>query len=245
MSKTLITITGNWHKDYYSNWIECETTWVPKLREKGYDVLYLMSNPHLDKDYELQGNFFFSKCLDNKYDIYMKCEYFISKYVLNETEYQYRYHIDSDSFVHPDRFIKFIEDYTITNPKDYVGCAVPYPGLNWHSLVQKEFDSKDLWASGGSGFLLSRKSMKYLVEDFSRDEFKDTIFEDKIVGEILYRNGINLFHDSRLLLASPYRQTIGNPTGSPINFIGNKDSFLAVQHYCDGHMKELIHLLEL
>lgn len=245
MQNTLITIIGTWAESHSKNWIECESTWVPKLREKGYDVLYLMSNPHLDKDYELQGNFFFSKCLDNKYDIYMKCEYFISKYVLNETEYQYRYHIDSDSFVHPDRFIKFIEDYTITNPKDYVGCAIPYPSFHWDNLIQKEIDNVNIWASGGSGFLLSRKSMKYLVEDFSRDEFKDTIFEDKIVGQILYRNGINLFHDSRLLFTSPYKQIMHNPSNDPVNFIGNKDSFLAVQHYCHGHMQEIIDKLEL
>jgi len=245
MSKTLITITGNWQKDYYSNWIECETTWVPKLREKGYDVIYLMSNPHLDKDYELIGNFFFSKCDDTKYDIYLKAEYYISKYILDETDYEFRFHTDSDSFVHVDRFIKFIEDYTVNNPKDYVGCAIPYPGLNWDHLVQKEFDSKNLWASGGSGFLLSKKSMYHLYHDFDRNKYQDTIFEDKIVGEILYNAGINLFHDSRLLFSSPYKQTIGNATGKPINFIGNKDSFLAVQHYCDGHMKELMHLLNI
>ena len=43
--KVLITITGTWAKTHYKNWIECETTWVPKLREKGFEVLYLMSNP--------------------------------------------------------------------------------------------------------------------------------------------------------------------------------------------------------
>ena len=84
-------------------------------------------------------------------------------------------------------------------------------------------------------------------ENFDKfgEVYFSTIFEDKIVGEILYNAGINLFHDSRLLFSSPYKQTINNPSGKPINFIGNKDSFLAVQHYCDGHMKELMHLLSI
>ena len=245
MQNTLITIIGTWAESHSKNWIECESTWVPKLRELGFEVLILMSNPYLDKEYEKIGNFFFSKCSDNPDEIYLKSQYFISKYVLTKTNYEYRFQLDSDSFVHPDRFIKFIKDYTINTPKDYVGCAIPYPGFHWDNLIQKEIDDNNIWASGGSGFLLSRKSMKCIVNGFKRNEWEDLYIEDYIVGKILYKNNIKLFHDSRLLFSSPYKQIINNPGNDPINFIGNKDSFLAVQHYCHGHMQEIIDKLEL
>ena len=245
MSKTLITITGNYTLSHYSNWIECESTWVPKLREKGFDVLYLMSNPHLDKDYELKGNFFFSNCSDDLDQIYYKNHHYISQYVLNETDYDYRFQIDSDTFVHPERFIKLIEDHTLTNPKDYVGCVIPYPGFNTNNLVQQYIDTPGHYASGGSGFLVSRKSMGYMVEDFDPITYPYLNFCDKITGEILYKRDILLFHDSRILFESPYKRTISDPHNIGTPFIGEMDSFLALQHYCDGHMKEIMDKLQL
>ena len=121
MKKVLITITGTWSDPGYKNWIECEATWVPKLREKGFDVLYLMSNPHLKNYYEKIGDFFFSSCRDGKDEIYYKNHYHISKYILEETDYEYRLHVDSDTFVHPDRMVSLLEQFTSEEQKkDFV-----------------------------------------------------------------------------------------------------------------------------
>jgi hypothetical protein len=241
----LITITGTWVSSHYSNWIECETTWVPKMREKGFKVIYLMSNPHLDKNYELVGNFFFAKCPDTLESIYYKNHYHISKYLLKETNYQYRFHVDSDTFVHPDRVIDIFKEYTIVNPKDYVGCVTPYPGLNTNFLNKIEINEPNYYASGGSGFLISRRSMKYMVGLFNEEEYETLADCDKITGEILYKEGIRLWHDSRFLFESPYKLIIDNSENLPNPFVGDPNSFLAVQHYCNGHMKEIMELLNL
>lgn len=245
MPKILLTITGTWSESHSVNWMECATTWVPLIKKQGIDVLFLMSNPHLDREYEIKGNFFFAKCPDTVKKIYWKNHYYISKYFLEETDYDYRFHTDSDTFIHPERFKQLLEDFTINNPKDYMGCVLPYPGFNVNDNRSEEIKGEGFYASGGSGFLLSRKSHKYLVEDFNEEEYEHLGFCDKITGEILYNRGIKLWHDSRLLFESPWNRTIADPhnLGSP--FIGDKDSFLAVQHYCNGYMYELKQKLSL
>lgn len=245
MPKTLITITGTWVQSHSQNWIECASTWVPKLKEKGFDVLFLMSNPHLDKEYEVVGDFFFARCSDKLEKIYLKNHYYISKYILNETDYDYRFHTDSDTFIHPERFIPFLEEYTETTPKPYVGCAIPYPGFDTNVLNKLEITDQNFYASGGSGFILSKEAHKPLIEDFKEENYDHLGYCDKIVGELLYKNGINLWHDSRMLFESPYLRTIYNPSNIYSPFIGDKDSFLVAQHYCNGHMKEIIDKLEL
>lgn len=245
MKNILITITGTWAESHSKNWIECESTWIPKLREKGFDVLVLMSNPHLDKDYEKIGNFFFSKCGDSMDYMYLKNHYYLSKYLLNETDYDYRFHTDCDSFIHPERFIKFLEDYTITTPKDYVGCAIPYPKFNARNLHQEIITNPNIYASGGSGFLLSRKSHSYMVNDFIKEEYETLYCCDLITSQLLRKNNIDFFHDSRLLFESKYKTIMRHPYGTVNPHIGDKDSFLAVQHFCQDHMQEIINELEL
>lgn len=245
MKKTLITVTGTWVESHSKNWIECESTWIPKLREMGFEILILMSNPHLDKEYEKIGNFFFSKCGDSMDEMYLKNHYYISKYLLDETDYDYRFHTDSDSFVHPERFIKLLEDYTITNPKDYIGCTIPYPGLDPRTLHQETMVDEQYYASGGSGFILSRKAHSYMVNDFKIDEHETLYCCDKITGMLLRRNGIYLFHDSRFLFESKYKTIMRRYNEIPNPHIGDKDSFLTVQHFCNGHMQEIIKELEI
>lgn len=258
MKNVLITVIGTWHSSSSQNWMECESTWVPKLREKGFEVLYLMSNPHLKNYYEKIGNFFFSSCRDGKEDHYHKNHLYISKYLLEETDYEYRLHVDSDSFIHPDRIIPFLEQFTSgEEKKDFVGCVHPYPGIN--SNIHNTFlvEDPNSFLSGGSGFLLSREVHTHLLNDFNPEEYKNYIFngeplmtpthccDDVVAAKIIRNAGFETWHDSRFLFISPYRNTLHNPYNIPLNFIGNKDSFLAVQHYVNGHMQEIMNKLEL
>lgn len=245
MHKTLITITGTWNSTHSKNWIECASTWVPLLKKYGFDVLFLMSNPHLNKEYEVIGDFFFSRCSDDKDSLYLKNHYFISKYLLLETNYNYRFHTDNDTFVHPERFISLLKEYTETTPKDYVGCVIPYPGLNVNHLNKLEIKDPGYYASGGSGFILSREAHKPLINDFKEENYDHLAFCDKITGELLYQNGIKLWHDSRILFESPYKRIIDDPGGLGSPFIGDKNSFLAIQHYCNGYMKKILDKLEI
>jgi len=38
--RVLITITGTWAESHAKNWMECEMTWVSRLRKMGFDVVY-------------------------------------------------------------------------------------------------------------------------------------------------------------------------------------------------------------
>jgi hypothetical protein len=239
--KTLITITGTWFPSHSPNWIESASTWVPLIKEKGFDVLFLMPNPYLDKDYEIIGDFFFAKCPDGLENIYLRNHYYISKYFLNQNDYDYRYHTDCDTFIHSERFTDLIKEYTEITPKDYVGCVIPYPGLNPNVLNKLEIKEKNYYASGGSGFLLSKKAHEPLVNDFKKEDYNDDLSAcDRITGSLLYQKGIKLWHDSRILFESPYRKIISDPYNLGTPFIGDKDSFLAVQHYFNGHMREIL-----
>lgn len=254
--RVLITITGTWAPSHAKNWMECEMTWVSKLRKMGFDVVYLMSNPHLDKPYERIGNFFFANCNDDLNSIYLKNHYYISQYVNKDTDYDYRFHTDSDTFIHPERFVSLLEEYVNETPKDWVGCVIPYPGFNPWTLNKCEilsgnWNNISYYASGGSGFLLSNKAMQILVDELDYDSYinktnqepwgSDKLWAcDLIAGHFLYKNGINLWHDSRILFESKYK-TIMSGVGQP--FVGDRDSFMTVQHYCNGHMCEIMEML--
>lgn len=242
----LVTITGTWSKSHYLNWIECESTWVPKLREKGFDVLYLMSNPYLNNYYEKIGNFFFSNCKDGKDELYYKNHYYISKYLLEETNYTYRLHIDNDTFIHPERIVPLIEHHTSKeHKKDLVGCTIPYPGFNANKLYIKRIDDTKYHASGGSGFLISRRAHNPLFENFKKEDHKNLGHCDFILTKLIREKGLDFWHDSRFLFVSPWKNNIKDPNNVGIPFIGDNDSFLAIQHYCNGHMKEIMDKLEL
>ena len=101
------------------------------------------------------------------------------------------------------------------------------------------------YASGGSGFILSRKAHSYMVNDFKIDEHETLYCCDKITGMLLRRNGIYLFHDSRFLFESKYKTIMRRYNEIPNPHIGDKDSFLTVQHFCNGHMQEIIKELEI
>ena len=256
--KVLITITGTWAESHATNWMECEMTWVKKLRKMGFDVVYLMSNPHLDKPYERVGNFFFAKCKDDLDSIYLKNHYYISQYVNNDTDYEYRYHTDSDTFIHPERFVSLLEEYVNKTPKDWVGCQIPYGGHDPWQLVKCEIpprtdNSTQWWASGGSGFLLSNKAMDILVNELDYENYINKTNQwpwftwqwacDAIAGQFLYKNGINLWHDNRIMFESKYKVIIADPLNRGVPFVGDKDSFMTVQHYCNGHMFEIMKTL--
>ena len=84
-----------------------------------------------------------------------------------------------------------------------------------------------------------------MVKDFQIEEHETLYCCDKITGGILNKNGIKLWHDSRLLFESPYKRMIYDPHGIGTPFIGEKESFLVAQHYCHTHMKEIMNKLEL
>lgn len=238
--RILIGVPGTFNYPHSKNWIECESTWIPLLREKGYDVKILLSDPDQNEIYKIKGNFFLSKNSDEKNGLYYKNYHFISKYILSSDKYDYYFKIDSDSFVHPERFDEMIVSlFNSEEVPDYLGCCIPYLGWDTRTKVFCKIQTDYTFASG-AGTLLSRKSLNLILNGFDPIIHTYLHFDDKVVGDIL-RYKVDMYHDSRILFFSKYDMAgLIDMSSEGVTFISDDDSQLAIQHYCAGHMREIM-----
>jgi len=239
-SKILIGVPGTFNETHSKNWIECESTWIPKLREKGYNVKIILSDPEQSKNLDIKGNFFITKNSDLKDELYHKRWSHISEYVIGSDDYDFYFNIDSDCFVHPERFDDMMSSIVNFNePVDYLGCCIPYRGWNTYKSLFTKITDVYCYASG-SAILLSKKSLSILKEKFDPAIHTELHFDDKVVGDIL-RGSVSFYHDSRILFFSKYDMAeVIYPSNEGPTFISDIDSQLAIQHYCNDHMREIM-----
>jgi GR25 family glycosyltransferase involved in LPS biosynthesis len=115
------------------------------------------------------------------------------EWIYNNTDYEYVYKIDDD-FVFTEKNKSFNEMY------DYYGnILVKNLDRKWHfrkcsnnELNNLEYAGKFIapYAAGGHGYILSRKSLEILINNKESFYNKYEFYEDKIVGDILYKNKI-------------------------------------------------------
>jgi len=115
------------------------------------------------------------------------------EWVYYNTDYNYVYKID-DNFIFTDKNKIPYEMY------DYYGnFLVKNLDRKWHfgkcannELNNLEYTGKFIapYAAGGFGYILSRKSLEILLKNKEFFYDKNEIYEDKIVGDILYKNKI-------------------------------------------------------
>ena len=103
-SKLMIMVTGTTIEPWDQNWKECESTWIPELRKLGYTVMVAIGNPNLETEWKIDGDMIWFKAEDTKRGLYDKSIRLPIDWILSETDYEYYFRIDSDSFVHPSRF---------------------------------------------------------------------------------------------------------------------------------------------
>jgi hypothetical protein len=113
--KIVIMVTGSHRKS--ENHIECEQTWIPKLREMGFDVFVALGNVDVENYGHLTLNDFKNyyefinehtiqfRTFDSKVGLFDKSIKLPIQWILENTNYEYYFRIDSDSFVHPERFV--------------------------------------------------------------------------------------------------------------------------------------------
>jgi hypothetical protein len=132
-SKLIILVTGTTIEPWDQNWKECETTWIPELRKLGYNVMIAIGNPDLDTDYSINGNIITFKADDTKTGLFDKSIRLPIKWILHNTDYEYYFRIDSDSFVAPIRFDRMmIENFYEIPNLHYMGCSHPANFINPH-----------------------------------------------------------------------------------------------------------------
>ena len=155
---------------------------------------YILIKGDSDETYYDENN----KILNVKcYDIYENLSLKMAmayKWIYDNTNYDFIYKIDDDHNFNKYKIPHNYEDY------DYYGneiCVKKFYTKSWHfgkchsdelntTLCSDEFIHK--YANGGFGYILSRHAIKILLDNY--DELITKLYEDKAVGDILYKNKI-------------------------------------------------------
>ena len=254
--KVVIIIAGTNNQPWDQNWKECERTWAPKLREMGFKVLVAVGNPDIDKAgtitplqlknyWQIEGNIIRFNTFEGKNDLYNKSIGFPAKWVLEETDYEYYIKIDSDTFVHPERFKTMLESNLKDFPDlDYMGCCIPWMGWNTHQWNRSVICREGAYASGAA-YMVSRRAMQILLDRVKFQQASDFIYDDLVLGRTMWQNRIPLLHDSRIMFDSKWKRIIYDPHNFGLPNISDKDSHVAIQHYMDKRMDEAMQTLGL
>lgn len=257
-NKFFITITGTFNSPWDKNWKECVQTWGKELIIKGYDLKIVAGDPNMDTDYEVKGNFLYVKCDDTKLGLVDKA-FLSNKYFIEQTDCEYHVRVDSDTFVHPERFDDWCKEILTKENIDYLGCVLPYflrldVHYSYLPITNEKFAS-------GTMYFLSRKSSQTFINNYTEDFLTHELldghpvdevkgWDDRVVGTLLWVNGIKLTHDSRIFFDSKWNNGPDAHWGKLRNnstleiiwdpmYITTTD-WLVAQHYCSDHMEELI-----
>lgn len=258
-SEFFITVTGTLNSPWDKNWKECIQTWGKDLIIKGYNLKVVIGDPNLDTEYKEQGNFLYVRCDDAKLGLVDKAV-LSNKYFIEQTNSKYHIRIDSDTFVHPRRFDEWcLELNSKETTIDYLGCVLPY-NMD-HKVNYKYLPIMDGRFASGAMYFLSRKSSETFVSNYTEDFLTHELMEgapinqvkgwdDRVVGSLLWLNGIKLTHDSRIFFDSKWNNGPDAHWGKLRNsltqeiiwdpiYITEAD-WIVGQHYCSDHMEELI-----
>jgi len=253
--RVVVMVTGSNVEPHDKNWKECERTWVPKLRELGYKVIIAVGNPDVGfvKTDEQKNNYFKFiseniiqfNTFDNKFGTFDKSIKLPIKWILENTDYDFYFRIDSDSFVHPKRFDKMIKENLQKFPDlDYMGCCLPWMGWNPHQH-SREMVCRDRHFAAGCGYMISRKGMEIADKKMRIDEPVHFYVDDWVLGRAMWENRVPLLHDSRIYFESKHNVQINDFSKVGVPDITESDSHIAIQHYMKGKMDDAIKKLKL
>ena len=236
-SKLIILVTGTTIEPWAQNWKECKSTWIPEIKKLGYNVMVAIGNPNLETEWKIDGDMIWFKAEDTKRGLYDKSIRLPIDWILSETDYEYYFRIDSDSFVHPSRFDWMITENLENNIPHYMGCAHPAASTNPYENF-KYVVCKERTIASGCGYMISRDAMKVAKEKMRIDENIDYEIDDWVLGRAMWENQVPLTHDSRILFESKHKPLAADPHNIGLPYIGDTHSHLAIQHYMNGHMEE-------
>ena len=131
--------------------------------------------------------------LDDIYENLSKKIYEGIKYIYHNTEYNYIYKVDDDFFdmtlnITNDVYCDYYGNYIITELNRTYHFGKCYDA----ELNKLKYEGKFLrnYAAGGYGYVLSRKSMFYILNN--KNYIYSEIYEDKAIGDVLCKNNIKL-----------------------------------------------------
>jgi hypothetical protein len=251
-SKIIILILGSNNYPWSKNWRECYTTWVPLVKQLGYHVKVVLDDPNIENYFSDEGDILKFKIKDSsKKSIFDKRLKYPIQWILDHTNYEYYFAIDSDVFIHPHRFDQMmVDNISQYNPK-YMGCCMPYRGIDPNALIIEFLDLKTLsqnihplfYFASGASYMLSRDILGKVYSQVRIENEDELEIDDYVLGRAMIELGIPLLQDTRIHIESKYNELIENPHSLPNPHIGDKDSHLAVQHYLNGYMAKTLNEL--
>ena len=242
-NKVIILVTGTNNYPSSLNWKECENTWVPMLRELGYTVKISFGDPNLENYYSDEGNYIKFKTSDGKDGLLDKSIKLPIKWILEHTEYKYYFRIDSDSFVHPKRFDLMLNENIKNFSPDYMGFMLPANGVNANiKITQYENlnNSDTIKFASGAAYMVSRRVMLQIFPKLIATEDWMLECDDFVLGTSMKSENILLLNETSISPESHQKTIFPNPNNIPIPYIGNKNSFLTIQHYTNGLMNNIL-----
>jgi len=250
-SKIAILVTGTMNAPWDANWKECAATWIPLLRKLGYCVKIALGDPDIE-GFSDEGDIIRFKALDDKSGLLDKRVIEPIKWILGHTDHEYYFVIDSDCFVHPKRLDEMLAKNIAEFSPDYMGACLPYPGFNPNKPLTTWMERQDAFEkyASGTAYMISRKAMPKILEILGDKELaaerwgysidRLNLLDDKVLGMAMHEIGIRLLHEAAICFESKWNVIIYNPHGLKMPCIEEKDSHLAIQHYQNGHMAEIM-----
>jgi hypothetical protein len=237
-SKIIILVTGTTIEPHAQNWKECSNTWIPELKKMGYNIMVAIGDPNLESWFEIKDDIIWFKAEDTKMGLYDKSIRLPIKWILENTQYEYYFRIDSDSFVEPNKFDEMMTQNISEIPNmDYMGCC--HPANNWNPHISfKTTVCKPRYIASGCAYMISRRAMEIADKMMRIDEPVDYTIDDWVLGRAMWENHIPLVHDSRIIFESKYNRLAEDPHNIGLPDIEDPSSHLAIQHYMNGHMEE-------
>ncbi|MBI3861225.1 MAG: FkbM family methyltransferase [Planctomycetia bacterium] len=157
----------------------CLATWIPKARELGIDVVFVVGSPSQTRAVR-DGDLLIVPAGDDYASLPQKVAE-LCRWALAETDCDYLFKCDDDTYVRPERLLA-----VDVEGADYIGAEWA-PGAGY--------------ASGGAGYLLSRRAIETVsatMLQFVNDP-TPTDAEDVLVGRCLFRSNLPLRIDGRFL----------------------------------------------
>jgi Galactosyltransferase len=192
----------------------CELFWAKNLREShGITVMHIVADIKQEEDFKLiDQNILSVKCSDGYGYLPYKTAMFY-KWVNENREFDYILKCDDDTYFFEKNLLEEFNNLS----KDYYG-----------------FKMQDEYASG-CAYFLSRKAVNLIVNNL--DQFLTQGFEDKMFGEFLFTQGINV------CIFNPYDKVVPSLNFWVKNYNDVKDdpTFLGEEQYFKNKMAVHLH----
>ncbi len=216
-------------------------TWVQALKKLGFVCLFVVGDPSKEKSV-VQGDFLYVKCQDS-YEALPSKVVNAYLYCYHHFNFTYLYKVDDDTVVNPLRLVELDlgNHHYIGKPQQITREFNRF----WHrgKCQNKKLDKIPypsqrirlgaIYAKGEAGYFLSRYAVSKLISEL--DYINSDLYEDKVVGDVLYQHGIKLYNSPKYTtkLAENFPPTRHLDNFHVIMDCGNRIKGLYQNHFVD------------